>query len=224
MRFLPMSKLRILFAAIVALGISGAAHAQCTGGLIVGCPPAQSLQQNDLLLLWQGGQNPHMRSLPVGSVASVGPTSTQQVSQSVSNAAYGVGQAVGGLMTFDTSAHAPLYSGSVQAMTISLPDAQIPTLDVLLFTSQPTTSTITNGQTVVISAADQAKQIGVLHVSDCTSYAAPTLCQTQQWPIGFSLGTLTTLYAAIVARNSFTPSNLPVGEPAWVVTLVTQQQ
>lgn len=212
-----------LCAVFGSLALTGAAQAQCAGGLIANCPPAVSPQATDVLPLWQYGQNPHMRKVPLGNVGGGGgPAYAQQISQSVSNAAYGTGQAVGGLMTFNASAHAPAYSGSAASMTIALPDAQIPTLDVVVFNAQPTTSTITNRQTVVISAADQAKQIGVFHVSDCTG--AQTVCQTQQWGLPFQLaGTSTTLYAAIIARNVFTPSNLPAGVPAWLVTLFTQQ-
>lgn len=151
-----------------------------------------------------------------------GPSFGQQVTQALSNAAYGAGQAVGGLMTFNASSRSPLYSGNVASMTIALPDAQIPTLDVVIFNANPTASTITNRATVVIDPADQAKVVGVLHVSDCTG--TQTVCQAQQWALPFALGgTSTTLYAAIVARNSFTPSNLPIGSPAWIVTLFTQQ-
>lgn len=154
--------------------------------------------------------------------ADVTFVASQKVTQLVSNAAYGTGQAVGGLMTFTAAARLPSSSGSVQSMTIALPDAQIPTLDVILFTVQPTTSTITNRTTVSISPVDQISQIGVLHVSDCTG--AQTVCQTQQSSLPFVLPiSQTTLYGVIVARNAFTPSNLPAGAPAWAVTLLTQQ-
>lgn len=147
---------------------------------------------------------------------------SQRVTQLVSNAAYGTGQAVGGLLTFTAAARLPSSSGSVQGMTISLPDAQIPTLDVILFTAPPTSSTITNRTAVSISPVDQISQIGVLHISDCTG--SQTVCQAQQSPLPFVLPvSQTTLYGVIVARNAFTPSNLPVGAPAWAVTLLTQQ-
>jgi hypothetical protein len=42
-----------------------AARAQCAGGLITNCPPAVNPQPTDLLLLYQLGQNPHSRQLPL---------------------------------------------------------------------------------------------------------------------------------------------------------------
>lgn len=214
-----MRILRIL-PALLTLWI-GAAHAAADSQVQVTDTTYGVLPANQLRVTPTGGlQTTLGAALAAAGVG--GPTFAQQITQTVSALAYSAGQAVGGLMTFNASARSPLYSGNAAALTIALPDAQIPTLDVVVFNANPTTSTITNGQTVAISAADQAKEIGVLHVSDCTG--AQTICQTQQWSIPYQLaGTSTTLYAVVIARNVFTPSNLPVGSPAWLVTLMTQQ-
>lgn len=48
------------------------AWAQCGGGLIVNCPAAISLQQNDIVLGYQLGQTPHYRKVTVQGITSGG--------------------------------------------------------------------------------------------------------------------------------------------------------
>jgi hypothetical protein len=153
-----------------------------------------------------------------------GATVPIQITQSVSNAAYSSGSTVGSLMSFAGSVLSPNNYGYLYSIEMVLPDAQTPTLDVVFFNANPAASTITNNSAIVIAAADQAKVVGVMHVSDCTQYGG-TVCQG--WAPNGSLLTKVpsgqTVYAAIVARNAFTPSNLPSGAPAWIVTLLVVQ-
>lgn len=55
---------------LLFLLMTGGAWAQCAGGLIVNCPTAVSPQPTDVLQLWQLGQNPHMRKVPLSGVLS----------------------------------------------------------------------------------------------------------------------------------------------------------
>lgn len=55
---------------LLFLLMTGGAWAQCAGGLIVNCPTAVSPQPTDVLQLWQLGQTPHMRKVPLSSVLS----------------------------------------------------------------------------------------------------------------------------------------------------------
>ena len=68
---LPCSLRRILTALLLVLAPAGA-WAQCTGGLIVNCPVATSLQASDLFLVYQLNQNPHYRKATGTQILSGG--------------------------------------------------------------------------------------------------------------------------------------------------------
>lgn len=69
-----MSKWMRWFLLAAILLLPSAAWAQCTGGLISGCPAAFSPQPNDLAFVWQNGQTPHTRAATFAEIANVGLT------------------------------------------------------------------------------------------------------------------------------------------------------
>jgi hypothetical protein len=156
------------------------------------------------------GSNP----LPV----SGGATASQTLAQTVQAAAYASGNSVGGLLSFTAAARTGRSTGLVQAITLAMPDALNLTLDVVLFNANPTASTITDKTAIAIATADTGKMIGVVHISDCTSYSVPTLCQAQTVTLPFALPSGQTLYAAVVSRAAFTPTGT-----SWSATLTTLQ-
>lgn len=118
----------------------------------------------------------------------------------VSNSTYSIGNAIGAVEQFTSMPPA----GWVSKFVATMPDQQLATFDVLLFNAAPTTTVVDN-TTLVLNDADRAKWIGVVHVSDCASYTAPTLCmgnsnQTYVLPTG------TTIYAIMVARSAVAPT------------------
>lgn len=137
------------------------------------------------------------------------------VTVTVQTATYSSGNVMGGLLSFT----AIRQNGYAQSFTLTTPTAQAPTLDLILFNANPTTSTITDKTAIAISAADQGKIIGVVHVSDCGGYSTPTVCQTQNLAMPYSLASGTTMYGALVTRSAITP-----GGTSWPVSLRTMVQ
>ena len=148
-----------------------------------------------------------------------GITANQTISQTVQTAAYTIGNSVGGLMSFTSAARSGKSSGLLQNVLIAMPDAQTPTLDVFLFNANPSASTITDRTAFSVAAADQSKIRGIVHMSDCTNMGTGTFCQQTNLAAPFALVAGQTLYAAIVARNAFTPT----GTPTWQVTISVLQ-
>src|ERR1700761_4631695 len=60
----------IVFAALLA--IPSVSWAQCTGGLIDGCPAAVNPQPGDLGLVWQLNQSPHTRAATFQEIVNGG--------------------------------------------------------------------------------------------------------------------------------------------------------
>ena len=132
-----------------------------------------------------------------------------QVTPTVQAAAYSIGNVIGGLLRFDNAVQGVGSGAIVQSATVTFLNGAVPTLDLILFAANPTASTITDRVVLAVNAADVAKVLGVLHLTDATLLGAssPSVvqCGTQVLPI--TTGSLVNMYAALVARSAVTPAS-----------------
>lgn len=124
----------------------------------------------------------------------------------VQAAAYATGNAVGGLITL---ANATRYqaSGIIQSVATSFVSGVVPNVDVILFSANPTGSTITDKTQIAIATADLTKVVAVIHLTDSTllGTSAPSYVQALQQAVPFQVtANTTTLYAAVVMRSAAT--------------------
>lgn len=71
--------------------------------------------------------------------------------------AYSSGDCVGGLLTFSGALSGPTKTGRVRSVKVTDLDKQNAALTLLLFSANPTASTLTDNAVVVIATADQTK-------------------------------------------------------------------
>ena len=78
-----------------------------------------------------------------------------------------------------------------------------PAVDLVLFSANPTGSTITDHSAVAIVAADLGKVVGVMHLTDATALGSTSVMQSQQQALPFILAAgSSTLYATIITRST----------------------
>lgn len=132
-----------------------------------------------------------------------------QLWPTVQAAAYTAGNCIGGLLTFQNAVNGIGGAAIVQSATVTFLNGAVPTLDLILFAAQPSASTITDRTAIAVNAADVAKVLGVLHLTDATllGASAPSVvqCGTQVLPI--TVGSAVNMYGALVARSAVTPGS-----------------
>lgn len=118
-------------------------------------------------------------------------------------AAYAAGQSIGGLITLGNVGHNGVTSGLLQSVIIVDKAKQNASVDVVFFSAQPTGAgtTITDKAAVAIDPADLTKIVGVVHLTDYTSFSANSVGegQNQTMPYNCSSGSL---FAVIVCRGT----------------------
>jgi hypothetical protein len=129
-----------------------------------------------------------------------------QLTPPVTAAAYAIGAGVGGLLTFANAVTEVAGSAMVQSVTVTFTSGVVPTLDLVVFTANPSASTITDRVAVAIAAADLGKIAGVVHLTDSTllGAAAPSVMQgtAQVMPIDLASGVA--LYGVLITRSAVT--------------------
>lgn len=128
------------------------------------------------------------------------PAISQQFTPTVTASAYTSGFSMGGLLTVTGATRGPFAGGLIQAATVSFKSNVVPALDLILFNASPTGSTTADFGAVAIVAADLAKVIGVIHLTDTTSLGSTGFVQGQNQALPFVLGSGTTLYGLLVVR------------------------
>ena len=144
---------------------------------------------------------PNATEVHLGEIG--GNQNTVTVAQTVTSAsAYASGNCVGGKITISNAARVSAGSGLLQEIAINSKSAQTTQMDVILFSADPSGSTITDKTAISIAAADFDKIIGVVHITDWTSLGTPSVGQGTNLALPFALASGTTLYAAIVTRST----------------------
>ena len=154
---------------------------------------------------------PATQAVSAASALPIAPPGTVStaVSPAVQATAYTGGQVLGGKLTLSGAARAAALGGLVQSASVSFAGGAQPAMDLVLFSADPTASTLTDKAALAVAAADLGKVVGVVHVGDCTllGASAPSLCQAQQQAVPFRLSAGTSLFGALVARASVTPAS-----------------
>jgi hypothetical protein len=129
-----------------------------------------------------------------------------QLTPTVQAAAYSAGQSIGGLLTFQNAVAGVGLGAIVQSASVCFASGVVPTLDLILFNANPSGSTITDRAAIAVVAADLAKVLGVLHLSDATllGAASPSIVQVGSQVMPITTGSLVNMYGALVARSGFT--------------------
>ena len=139
-------------------------------------------------------------------VSAGGYTAQVQVVPVVQAAAYAAGATIGGLLTFASASRTAAGSGLIQAVTATFISGVVPSLDLVLFNVAPGGGTITDKVALAVAAADLAKVIGVVHLSDAAllGAATPSIVQGENAALPFRLASGSTIYGALVTRSAVT--------------------
>lgn len=161
---------------------------------------------------------------PIPSELHVGETGSNQiavqVAQTVTASAYTTGNALGGLMTIAGAARVSGTSGASGTGGILMPamltskSVQTVQVDVFFFNANPSGSTCTDKTAFVLAAADAGKVVGVQTIPGTAANGAGwfsggtgSLGIPSYFPISYSLGSATSIFACAVVRGAFTPAS-----------------
>lgn len=130
-------------------------------------------------------------------VATAAPT--------VSTSAYAPGDVIGVKMTFASLARVAGGSGLVQMISIFCKSAQTFACDLILFHTDPSSSTFTDNAALAVNAADFDKVLGVISLvaGSWTNLGTPSFAQAIQLAMAYKLpGGVTDMYGVLVARGT----------------------
>lgn len=125
----------------------------------------------------------------------------------VSASAYAAGQVIGAKFTLPNAARVPAGAGLIQVATLLSKTATTAAIDMVIFSADPTASTLADKTAPTIAAADLDKLVGVIHLTDWSALGAAALAQNLAVGLPFRLPAGTSLYAVLIARAAITPSS-----------------
>lgn len=125
----------------------------------------------------------------------------------VTAAAYAAGNVIGGKFTLPNAARLAAGAGLIQAATLLSKTATTAAIDMVIFSADPSTSTLTDKANPVIAAADLDKIVGVIHLTDWSAIGTISVAQNVAVGLPFRLPAGTSLYAVLIARAAITPGS-----------------
>ncbi|RSV41528.1 hypothetical protein CA234_09680 [Sphingomonas sp. ABOLE] len=125
----------------------------------------------------------------------------------VSASAYAAGQVIGTKFTLPNAARVAAGAGLIQAASLLSKTATTAAIDMIIFSADPTASTLTDKTAPTIAAADIDKIVGVIHLTDWSALGAAALAQNLAVGLPFRLPAGTSLYAVLIARAAITPGS-----------------
>lgn len=125
----------------------------------------------------------------------------------ISASAYAAGQVIGTRFTLLNASRVAAGAGLIQAATLLSKTATTAAIDMVVFSADPTASTLTDKTAPTIAAADLDKIVGVIHLTDWSALGAASLAQNLAVGLPFRLGAGTSLYAVLIARAAITPGS-----------------
>jgi len=125
----------------------------------------------------------------------------------VSASAYAAGQVIGTKFTLPNAARVAAGAGLIQAATLLSKTATTAAIDIIIFSADPTASTLTDKTAPTIAAADIDKIVGVIHLTDWSALGTAALAQNLAVGLPFRLPAGTSLYAVLIARAAITPGS-----------------
>jgi hypothetical protein len=117
------------------------------------------------------------------------------------SSAYASGNAVGGLLTFSLATQGA-GTGLIQGTWLNLKSAQTATTWLLLFSANPSSTTVTDKTAFSLNAADYDKWIGTIVISQCFTAGTPSLCQAMGGAVPIKIPLGTTLYGVLVTQGT----------------------
>ncbi len=121
-----------------------------------------------------------------------------------SASAYVAGNVLGAKFTLPNAARLAGGAGLIQSASILCKSANTAAVDLILFSADPTNSTFTDKTALAINAADYAKIVGVIHLTDWTSLGTAALGQNLAVGLPFRVPAGSDLFAVMVARGAVT--------------------
>lgn len=140
-----------------------------------------------------------------GSSANHNNVLTVVQAVTVTASAYSSGNVLGTKQTIAGADAGGGYGGLIQSIIINSKAAQTVPIDIILFKSDPASSTFTDKAALSINAADFDKILAVVHVTDWTNLGTPGVAQALNLAIPYGPGAGASLYAVAVVRGAVTP-------------------
>ena len=122
----------------------------------------------------------------------------------VTTVAYAAGNVIGDKLTFTGAARVAGAAGLVRAATLHSKSVQTGAIDLIVFSADPTGSTTTDHAALVIGAADVAKLVGVIHLTDWSALGAASIAQAVNVGLPFKPQAGTSIFGVLVARAAIT--------------------
>lgn len=119
-----------------------------------------------------------------------------------SGSAYSAGQLIGGLLTVTGGVRGSGLTGLLQKVIMNTKSAQNSQVDLIVFKSNPSSTTFTDKTTYNLNVADFDKVIGIIHISDWTSHGTPSTGQGSTLALPVKATGSALLYACMVARGT----------------------
>jgi hypothetical protein len=140
------------------------------------------------------------------SVNVIGQTVMVSNTPTINTSAYVANNLLGGLMVFTgaTRSGGSANSGLIQSVSVSCMSNNAPTIDLLLFTSNPANTIWTDHTSVIVANTDLLSISSVVHISDWTFLGGPNFGQSQNLGIPFVIPNGSTLYGAMIIRSPVT--------------------
>jgi hypothetical protein len=122
----------------------------------------------------------------------------------VDTSAYASGDLIGAKITLANAVQVAAGSGELLSLVLSDLANQKSDIDVVLFDSDPSTTTFTDQAALDIDDADLVKVIGVISIAaaDYVSFVDNAVATLRDLRLGFKLASGTSLYAALVCRGT----------------------
>jgi len=136
---------------------------------------------------------------------AVGSTGVVTVAPTCDTSAYATGELIGGKLTFTGAMREKYGTGVIHSVVIADKAKQNVALDIVLFDSDPSSTTFTDQATLTIADADLLKVVGVISVvaTDYKSFADNSVADLKN--IGLivkSNSSSTSLYGCLVSRGT----------------------
>lgn len=151
------------------------------------------------------GSNNQEKAIASNPLTIGGSTGIISVDPTIYAGGYTTGMDIGGKITIANAVTSTGGTGIINSIVLTDKAKQNLPVDVVFFSSDPSSTTITDDFTLTVADADLVNIIGSIPVSslDYINFADNSVATVKNQGLSFS-STTTTIYAAVVARGSAT--------------------
>lgn len=135
-------------------------------------------------------------------VPVAGKTAQVSATPTITAGAYAAGDLVGTKMSFSSAVRSAGGGGMLHTVVIADKGKQDAVLDLVLFDSDPSSTTFTDNDPFDVADDDLTKIIGAVQVLTYTDFADNSVAVEPAAGVVFKLASGTTLYGALVARTT----------------------